>query len=102
MALDFLDVQTKTGAVIYMIHDGSEAGENEMTLLAQDVAKKTKKSIVFLDKDSYDAHKLLDFYHLKGNKFVLVVQEDAQINHVWSGRDQLRADEIALTAERAG
>ncbi len=102
MGLDFTHIKDEPGSAIFFIHDGTEEGETDFKQLVKEVARRTKKQIILLSADEEKAIKIIDFYDLRGTKFVIIVRDDDQLHHVWSDGERFDPSVIAYTAQRAG
>ncbi len=102
MALDFTTIKDQPGAAIIMLHDGTEQGEEEFKRLATELATKTNKQIILISSAENIGHSIIDFYDLRGSKFVLIVRDDDQLHHVWSDGERFDPSQIAYTAEQTG
>lgn len=102
MGLSFTNIKDHPGAAVYFIHDGTQRGEQEFVRLKDDVSKRTRKQCVLINADSTEGRAIIDFYDLRGSKFVLIVRDNDQLHHVWSDGERFNASQIAYTAERAG
>lgn len=102
MALDFTKIKDEPGAAVFLLHDGTELGEREFTQLAEDVRRRCKKQIIILSADETVGHSIIDFYNLRGSKFVLIVRDDDQLHHALTDGDRFDAAQIAYIADQAG
>lgn len=102
MGLDFTGIKDHDGSAIYLIHDGSEENKLDFEKLSEDLKNRSKKQVILLSTNSKDGNKIINFYQLRGTKFVLIVRDDDQLHHVWSDGELFDASKIAYTAEQAG
>lgn len=104
MGLEFTSIPDREGAAIYFICDGTPQGEQELRTIYDELATQhLRAQLVWVgDTRSHDARKIIDFYDLKGSKFVLIVRDNDQLHHVWSDGERFDPARIAYVARQAG
>jgi hypothetical protein len=100
MGLDFTNIKDDPGAAIFILHDGTEQDEKEMKELGIDLNVKTKKQVIVTSATDTVGRNIIDFYHLSGSHFVLIVLEDDELYHVWSDGERFDPAEIMYFAEQ--
>jgi hypothetical protein len=88
---------------IYFIYGENEMSKNKMAKLLEKVNDMTDKNCVLLgSKDEPHVADIINFFHLSGKEFVLIVGAHKQLHQAWTDADgkDFDASEIAHRAER--
>lgn len=102
MGLDFTGIKDERGCAIIFIDDGTDTGKQDFLRLSTEVSERTKKQIILLSRHDEAAKRIIDFYDLRGTRFVLIIRDDDQLHHVWSDGERFDPSVIAYTTEQAG
>jgi len=102
MGLDFTGIRDREGPAIFMIYDTKTIdSKDKLTRLAEQVGRSCSRQLTLLPSDDPAARKIIDFYDLRGDCFVLIISDDDQLRHIWHQNEIPQADQISYLAEHA-
>jgi hypothetical protein len=99
MVLD--DSSGLQGDAVYAIYDGTERDKHHMELLLSHMHRRTRKQLFLLSAREEEGQKIIRHFHLSGTHFVLIINKNLGLHHMWTDGDQLDAPHIASMAEQA-
>jgi hypothetical protein len=101
MGLDFTSIKDKSGAAVYIVHDGSVSQQRQCDKLAAELNEHTPKhQVLVISIKSHDGEQIANFYSLDRMSFphALVVRDNDELAHHWYGHNGIpRAAELAFT-----
>lgn len=102
MGLDFTNITDRSGAALYLIHDGTLTQQRSLERLAEELgARQLRQQIILLSARDPQAEKIRDFYDLSSMSFphLLIVADDDRLLHSWSGAQLPTADHLAYALQ---
>jgi hypothetical protein len=102
MGLDFTNIKDTEGAAVYVIHNGTTQSQATMERLVTEIKAGTNKQVLLFSARDGNGAKIINFYQLTGSEFVIIVRDDDQLHHVWSGGERFDASMITYYANQVG
>jgi hypothetical protein len=95
---DAADLQ---GNAIYAVYDGTERDKHIMELLLSHLERRTRKQLFLVSARDLEGQKIIRHFRLQGTHFVLIINKNLGLHHMWTDGDQFDAPHIAYMAEQA-
>lgn len=89
------------GDAIYLIYDGTERDKRVMELILTHLERRTRKSLFLVSAREPEGMRIIQHFHLRGTRFVLIIRRNLELHHMWTDGDHFDAAHIAYMAEQA-
>ena len=102
MALDFTEHRHLKGPVVYVLYENSHQLTTMRSFLHELKREITTNLLIISTETDQNGARIADFYDIMTFPAILLVQEDDQINKMWTGHQMPNASEVGYLYRHCG